>query len=69
MTTKELDFYTKILNDYYGEDYIETLEHLSEMLELEFDVIISVNCLKELLNVPPDIEDLILTANRCGIFY
>jgi hypothetical protein len=69
MTIKELEFYLKLLNDYYGEDYIKDLQHLSEMMCLEFDIKISSEELMQITNTSTDVEDLMLTMNRCGVFY
>jgi hypothetical protein len=69
MGPTELELYTNLLNDYYGEDYIKSLEQMIEMLNLEFDIKISLHELESLREQLPEMKDKIINLKSCGIFY
>ena len=69
MTIDELKFFVELLTAYYGEDYIQTFEQLSEMLKLEFDIDTSAKELSMLTQMSLDTEDVIINMSTCGIFY
>jgi len=69
MSTQELDLYVSLLKDYYGEEYISDFEVLRELLEVEFDIDISVVELARLVQMEYDTEDLQLCLSNCGVNY
>jgi len=69
MSTEELDLYTSLLKDYYGEEYISDFEVLRELLEVDFDIKVSVAELARLVQLQYDTEDLQLCLSNCGVNY
>lgn len=69
MTIKELQFYMEFISDYYGDDFIQDYEHLSEILLLEFDIEISAKDLKILISYYKAIEEQFINLKNCGVSY
>ena len=71
MNIPELQLYIELINSYYGENYIQSLEDFQEMLIIEFDLSVSIEDIK--LNLIaldcPQSRDLLINCKVCGINY
>ena len=71
MTTEELTMLEELLILHYGRSYISDYEVLQDLLNVEFDLQISMDELMSLskFDFSVDIEDMEITMRNCGINY
>jgi len=71
MSTEEYEVYEELLIDYYGRSYISDWDVLRDLLEIDFDIKISVEDLQKISKFKFNLEDedIQLTMNHCGVNY
>lgn len=71
MTTEELTMLEELLILHYGRSYISNYDVLKDLLEVEFDLEITMEELMSLskFDFNVDIEDMEITMRNCGINY
>lgn len=71
MTTEELTMLEELLILHYGRSYISDYDVLKDLLEVEFDLEITMEELMSLskFDFNVDIEDMEITMRNCGINY
>lgn len=71
MTTEELTMLEELLILHYGRSYISDYDVLKDLLEVEFDLEITMEELMSLskFNFSIDTEDVELITRHCGVNY
>ena len=71
MTTEELTMLEELLILHYGRSYISDYDVLQDLLDIEFDLQISIEELMSLskFDFNVDIEDMEITMRSCGVNY
>ena len=71
MSTEELSLLEELLVAHYGRSFISDFYVLRDLLEVEFDLIISIEELENIskFDFDTDVEDLEITMRHCGVNY
>lgn len=71
MKPEELKVYEELLVLYYGRSYISDFFVLRDLLEIDFDIDLSIEELKQFstFDFSLDEEDVELTMSHCGVNY